>query len=315
MHGTRPFGHAGMVHGPHHRRVRTRWVVAGAAVAVVATAAAVAFTEVPNSGRARSISVPPEATPLRRSGTSSTLVPSPRPTSTALPRVPPTRPAPRVATPATSRPAAADPVLSSCRSVVDIGDSTSETLNSANYLPNPEQRLTAQYARVGVVHQNMQISGARSIVETFEGQPNAYTVARQIAASGYKGCWVVDMGVNDAANIAAGSNVGALERIQRMMSVIGSQPVLWIAVRTLVSSGPYAENHMQAWNASLLQLCPAYPNMRVLDWGTEAQPPYYIADGIHYNTPGSAVLAAALANGLARAFPASGPLRVSCSVP
>jgi hypothetical protein len=33
----------------------------------------------------------------------------------------------------------------------------------------------------------MQISAARSIVETFAGQPNVYTVAGQIAASAYKG--------------------------------------------------------------------------------------------------------------------------------
>jgi hypothetical protein len=204
--------------------------------------------------------------------------------------------------------------MSSCRFVVHIGDSTSESLVSSNYLPNPAQLLTAQYARVGAVHQNMQISGARSIVETYEGQPNAFTVAQAIVASGYKGCWVVDMGVNDSADIAVGSRVGALERIQRMMSVIGSQPVLWVAVRTLVTSGPYAETHMQSWNASLVQMCAAHPNMRVFNWAPEAQPSYYIPDGIHYNSPGSAVLAAALANGLARAFPQVGSSPNGCLV-
>jgi hypothetical protein len=167
---------------------------------------------------------------------------------------------------------------------------------------------------VGVINENMQISGARSIVETYEGQPNAYTVAQQIARTRYQGCWVVDMGVNDAADIAAGSNVGAVERIQRMMSVIGSQPVMWIAVRTLVASGPYAETNMQSWNSALLQACPAYPNMRVFNWASQVQPSDYIPDGIHYNTPGSAVLAEALANGLAAAFPASGARPRSCLV-
>jgi lysophospholipase L1-like esterase len=123
------------------------------------------------------------------------------------------------------------------------------------------------------------------------------------------------MGVNDAANIAAGSNVGALERMRRMMSVIGSQPALWVAVRTLVASGPYADTHMQSWNTSLLQMCAAHPNMRVFNWAGEVQPAYYIPDGIHYNTPGSAILAAALADGLARAFPATRPSPASCLVP
>ncbi len=196
-----------------------------------------------------------------------------------------------------------------------IGDSTSESLVSADYLPNPLLRLNARYAQVGAIHQNFQISGARSIVETYEGQPDAFTVAEEIAATGYRGCWVVDMGVNDAANIAAGSRVSAPQRIQRMMSVIGAQPVMWVAVKTLVPSGPYAETNMAAWNAALLRACASYPNMRVMNWAGLAQPSYYIPDGIHYNTPGSAVLAAAFATSLVKAFPASGPAPAQCLVP
>jgi hypothetical protein len=199
--------------------------------------------------------------------------------------------------------------------VVHIGDSTSESLVSSDYLPNPAQRLSARYAQVGAIHQNFQISGARSIVETYKGEPNAYTVAQEIAASGYRGCWVVDMGVNDAADIVAGSRVSAPQRIQQMMSVIGNQPVMWIAVRTLVPSGPYAESNMGSWNAALLQACAAHPNMRVFNWAALAQRSYYIPDGIHYNSPGSAVLTAALATGLARAFPASGPAPAQCLIP
>ena len=132
----------------------------------------------------------------------------------------------------TTKAKVAGPLLTSCHSVLHIGDSTSESLVSPDYLPDPLQRLTARYAAVGVVSEDMQISGARSIVETYAGQPNAYTVAQQAVAAGYKGCWVVAMGVDDAADIAVGSNVEAPERIQRMMSVIGAQPVMWVAVRT-----------------------------------------------------------------------------------
>jgi hypothetical protein len=220
---------------------------------------------------------------------------------------------------AAARPAPTAPVrpasVSSCRAVVHIGDSTSESLVSADYLPNPALRLNARYARVGAIHQRMQISGARSIVETHDGQPNAATVAREIVASGYKGCWVIAMGVNDAADIAAGSRVSAPQRIERMMSIIGTDPVLWIAVRTLVPNGPYAESNMESWNAALLRACASHPHMRVVNWAALAQPAYYIPDGIHYNTPGSAVLAAAFATGLVRAFPATGPPPAQCLVP
>jgi hypothetical protein len=43
--------------------------------------------------------------------------------------------------------------------------------------------------------------------------------------------------------------------------------------------------------------------MRILNWAAQAQATYYIPDGIHYNSPGSAVLADAFAKGLAAAFP------------
>jgi hypothetical protein len=198
--------------------------------------------------------------------------------------------------------------------VVHIGDSTSESLVSPDYLPDSVRRLDAQYDRVGAIHQDLQISGARSIVETWGGQPNAYTVAQQLAVGHWVGCWVVAMGINDAADIAVGSRVSAPERIERMMSLIGHQPVMWIAVRTVVSQGPYAEANMQAWNAALLRDCSVYPNMRVFDWAALARPSYYIPDGIHYNSPGSAVLAAAFAKGLAAAFPRSGPAPHSCLV-
>jgi hypothetical protein len=198
--------------------------------------------------------------------------------------------------------------------VVHIGDSTSESLTSSDYLPNPAQRLGAQYAQVGAIHQDFQISGARSIVETWESQPNAYTVSQQIAATHYQGCWVVAMGINDAADIAVGSHVDAVERIQRMMSVIGGQPVMWVAVKTLVAGGPYAETNMLAWNATLTRACAAHPNMRILNWAAQALPGYYIPDGIHYNSAGSAVFARAFAQGLARAFPRFGPRPAGCLV-
>ena len=113
-------------------------------------------------------------------------------------------------------------------------------------------RLDAQYAAVGVGDFRNEISGARSIVERLTGQLNADEVAQQLRASGYHGCWVLALGTTDAANIAVGSRVSAAQRIDRMMAVIGDDPVLWVDVQDAWStSGAWSNPHMQAWNLEL----------------------------------------------------------------
>ena len=191
----------------------------------------------------------------------------------------------------------------SCRSVVHIGDSTSDGLISADYLPDPQQRITAQYAMVGVTRSIMEISGGRSIVETLLGQPNAYTVAQKLVRHGYRGCWVLALGTNDTADLYVGSNVDLSTRIQRMMAVIAGEPVLWVNVKSLLPSGPYSEHDMQLWNRALMRACARYPNMRVFDWAAFAKPQWFIPDGIHYTSAGYAVRSNLIATALAHAFP------------
>jgi peptidoglycan/LPS O-acetylase OafA/YrhL len=206
-----------------------------------------------------------------------------------------------------SAPAAASgPARASSRRVVHNGDSTSDGLISPDYLPDPRQRIAAQYAQVGVTRLITEISGGRSIVETIDGQPNAYTVAQQLVADGYRGCWVLALGTNDTADVYVGSTVSQAARIQRMMSVIGNQPVMWVNVRSLLTSGPYAESQMQLWNSALLQACARYPDMRVYNWAADAQSSWFIADGIHYTSAGYAARAHLIAQALAAAFPAGG---------
>src|SRR5260221_10317216 len=55
------------------------------------------------------------------------------------------------------------PLATSCEAVVHIGDSTSEGLVSSEYLPDPKQQISAQYARVGATTQHFEIAAARSI--------------------------------------------------------------------------------------------------------------------------------------------------------
>jgi hypothetical protein len=196
------------------------------------------------------------------------------------------------------------PLRTSCRSVVHIGDSTSDGLVSSNYLPNPAQRIPARYRAVGVVHQHMEISGGRSIVETVRNHPNAYTVARRLIASGYHGCWVLALGTDDTADVAAASDVSLDQRIEKMMSAIGNQPVLWINVKTLVSHGPYSEQNMIAWNRALVTEQRRYPNMRICGWADVVRQNWFISDGIHYSSYGYAQRAQIIADALAEAFPA-----------
>jgi peptidoglycan/LPS O-acetylase OafA/YrhL len=206
----------------------------------------------------------------------------------------------------TPRQAAADPDRTSCRSVVHIGDSTSDGLISPDYLPDPRERIDARYAQVGVTTFIPEISGARSIVETYQGYPNAHTVAQQLIQQGYHGCWVLALGTNDTADVAVGSPVGLAARIKEMMSLIGNQPVMWVNVKSLVAYGPYSERDMLLWDQALLQACASYPNMRIYDWAAVVQNSWFVSDGIHYTSAGYAARAYLIARALAAAFPDQG---------
>jgi hypothetical protein len=190
--------------------------------------------------------------------------------------------------------------------VVHIGDSTSEGLTSTSYLPDPSQRVDAQYARVGVTSFDSEISGARSVVERYQGEPNADDVAKRLVGQGYHGCWVLALGTNEAADVAVGSNVGLSDRVDRMMADVGSAPVLWVNVKSLLGSGPYAENNMADWDNALVKACATYPNMRIFDWASVVQGSWFISDGIHFTSAGYAARSQMIADALAKAFPSSG---------
>jgi hypothetical protein len=198
------------------------------------------------------------------------------------------------------------PLRTSCSSVAHIGDSTSVGMVSQAYLPDPALRLQAQYRDVGVRHVQVDASGGRSIVEVLPGQVNGYNVAQNWRAHGYHGCWVFALGTNDTANVYAGSNVSRMARIDQMMSVAHGEPVLWVNTHTLLSAGPWSQANMQQWNDDLLRACARYPNMRIFNWAAMDRPAWHIPDGIHYTSAGYAIRARAIAQALARAFPASG---------
>jgi peptidoglycan/LPS O-acetylase OafA/YrhL len=202
-----------------------------------------------------------------------------------------------------------------CTELVHVGDSTSIGLTDPTYQPDPKARIDVQYARVGVRDFTADISGARSIVEHFQGRPNAEEAVASRADRGYKGCWTLALGVNEAANQYVGGVVPLARRIDLVMRHIPrDSPVLWLTVKTLNSGGPYGDAGMRAWNAALLAACTRYPNMRVYDWRSEVRSSWFIYDRTHYSTAGYTQRAARIADALAVAFPASGTSPSSCLV-
>jgi hypothetical protein len=194
----------------------------------------------------------------------------------------------------------------SCSAVAHLGDSTSDGLVSPDYLPKPAERIAAQYADVGAGSVITDISGARSVVEVLPGQVNGYDAAEKLIRGGFRGCWVLALGTNDTADVAAGSNVGLAARIGRMMQAASGAPVMWVNLRSQLSGGPYAEANMLRWDQTLVKECWKYPNMRVYNWAAEVRTKWYISDGIHFTSLGYKHRAHMIADALARAFPATG---------
>jgi hypothetical protein len=190
--------------------------------------------------------------------------------------------------------------------VAHLGDSTSDGLVSADYLPDASDRIQARYESVGVQTVDTDIVGARSVVETLPGTTNGEEAAQNLTRHGFHGCWVIALGTNDTADVAVGSNVTLAARISEMMQLTQGDPVMWVNVISLLSSGPYAEANMQKWNDALAQACTRYPNMRVFDWAALAASSWFIPDGIHYTSAGYYERALYFADGLAMAFPQTG---------
>jgi hypothetical protein len=116
---------------------------------------------------------------------------------------------------------------------------------------------------------------------------------------------VLALGTNETANVSVGSGVGLDERIDAMMSTLGEARVMWVNVKTLVASGPYAAANMKLWNDALLRACTRYPSMRIYDWAEAVEDGWFIPDGIHFTSEGYAARGALIARALLEAFPAS----------
>ncbi len=193
----------------------------------------------------------------------------------------------------------------SCDEVVHIGGSTSLGLVSSDYIPDEADQIPAQYTRVGATTQHYEIAGGRAIIESYRENPDARTSAQKWRDDGYEGCWVLALGTMDAANVAIGAPTTLAERIDAMMEIADGQPVLWVNVRTVATTGSWRDEVMPPWNEAVLEACARHPNMRVYDWASDVQDDWFSTDGIHNNTEGYVARAENIADALAKAFPNS----------
>lgn len=204
-----------------------------------------------------------------------------------------------------------------CSTVIHIGDSTSIALNSPDYLPDPADRVGAQYKRVGAKDVYLDIKGARAVIERYKDDPNATEVVTNMESHHYKdACWVMAIGTNDAANVTAGNQTSAEDRIRTIMDIVKDEKhVLWPTVKTVnAAQSAYANSGMQHYDEALRKMCREYPNLRLYDWAGEVQDDWFIDDGIHPNTVGAKEKGRRFADALTQAFPKGKKPASQCTV-
>ncbi len=194
--------------------------------------------------------------------------------------------------------------LTACRGVAVIGDSTAVGLDGSNGVLSTDQSVRSKLAAIGVQDLRLDVSGGRSIVETLPGQANGVAAIDAIQSTGFNGCWVILLGTNDAANIAAGSNADAGRRVSSIVAALGGEPALWLTASTIRTDGSWARPNTVRWNADLAALLAPHPNVALADWDAVASgQQWFVSDGIHPNSAGLAARSEFIADNLRVFFP------------
>ena len=213
---------------------------------------------------------------------------------------------------------AGSPKVPACSRVAHVGDSTSAYMVPA---------LQKAYAAAGFASSSVSAFGGRSLVEFLSSDPvkratvpvlvraadGSVAVEQkslsggrlamwQLRKAGFRGCWVVALGTNDAANIAVGSSWGVVERVAAVMELAQGEPVLWVSAYSRKSSGPWSAANLRAWNAALRVEAKKYPNLTVFDWAAFAgvSNGWLQPDLLHYNAVGSDARAVLVAEAASR---------------
>ena len=187
----------------------------------------------------------------------------------------------------------------SCTSTAHIGDSL-----SAYVLPG----LRTEYTARGVKSFKASAYGGRGVLQKVSGDPETgQAAATRIRGTGFAGCWVVALGTNDTANVAAGAWYSRATAIDRMMSAIDpykKSRVMWVNTFTTRTTGYWSNYNMRLWNDALASAKSRWPNLRVFDWSVTASTgAATYADGIHHTSSGYTVRNRSIAAALAMYFP------------
>lgn len=120
----------------------------------------------------------------------------------------------------------------------------------------------------------------------YEGDQNGVNRIRS-QKSGSRADWFIAMGVNDAANISAGSARSATQRIDDVMALLGDQGTVWWPE---VRSGPNPQTpapdlpaEATRFNTALHSAEGRYDNLKVVSWNPGND---VYTDDIHFNAKG-----------------------------
>ena len=210
---------------------------------------------------------------------------------------------------ADSKDAAAQAGKTRCTTVIHVGDSTSIGMFDDGYLSDPQRNAQVTYKNVGAQDVVADVTGARSTVESLEGDPSIRDSVQQLLNQGYgeDACWIIGAGVNDAANRAVGGSGEEDWRVDQIMELLGDAPVLWPTAATNRDSGAYDNANMAPFNEALLAARDRYPNLVVYDWASDVHQEWFLpGDDVHYQTEGNEKRAEYFSKALTLAFPADG---------
>lgn len=199
--------------------------------------------------------------------------------------------------------------MTRCTTVVHVGDSTSIGMFSDQQISDPKFNAQVRYKRVGAKDVVADVTGARSTVESLEGDPSIKDSVKQLLDRGYgrNACWVIGAGVNDAANRAVGGAGEEKWRVDQIMELIGDAPVMWPTAATNRDSGSYSNKNMVPFNKALLEARSRYKNLVVYDWASDVRSSWFLpGDDVHYQTQGNEKRAEYFAKALTKAFPVDG---------
>lgn len=113
-----------------------------------------------------------------------------------------------------------------CTTVIHVGDSTSIGMFDDDYLSDPQRNAQVTYKNVGAHEVVADVTGARSTVESLEGDPSIRDSVQRLLNQGYgeDACWIIGAGVNDGANRAVGGSGEEDWRVDQIMELLGDAP-------------------------------------------------------------------------------------------